>query len=231
MRKKFEYRQSGGGDPAESPIWLTIYGDMMTNLMLFFMMLWAVTRMSFESQAIANKSIQKSFVQQELKFSHIKEEKAVIPPVEEKTVIPEKIADKSVNKFEEVLKIKSDLQGIRVIFETPVLFNLGRAELNPSAVKPLDELSAWLTDVPYTVIVEGHTDDTPIKKGLRYSSNWELSLDRARNVVKYFQNKGIDPKRLVLAGYGEYHPLYPNDTAEHKRANRRIELYVVYREK
>ncbi|MBI5574688.1 MAG: flagellar motor protein MotB [Elusimicrobia bacterium] len=219
MRKKFSYIRFHGGEHAGAPIWLTIYGDMMTNLMLFFMMLWALTRMSLDAQLTAHASIQKTFVQQEIKISHIEEEKAVIP----EKIVP--------NKFDESLKIKSDLQGIRIIFDSPILFNLGRAELNPSAVKPLDELSAWLTDVPYTVIVEGHTDDTPIKKGLRYSSNWELSLDRARNVVKYFQKKGIDPKRLVLAGYGEYHPLYPNDTAEHKKSNRRIEIYVVYREK
>jgi len=221
MRKKFTYLRFHGGQHAGSPIWLTIYGDMMTNLMLFFMMLWGLTRMSFEAQSSAHSSIKKTFVQQEIKISKIE------PQEQEKAVIPEKIVP---NKFDESLKIKSDLQGIRVVFDSPVLFNLGRAELNPSAVKPLDELSNWLSDVPYTVIVEGHTDDAPIKKGLRYSSNWELSLDRARSVVKYFQKKGIDPKRLVLAGYGEHHPLYPNDTAEHKKSNRRIELYVVYRE-
>ncbi|MFA5779625.1 MAG: flagellar motor protein MotB [Elusimicrobiota bacterium] len=219
MRKKFSYLRDEGGEHPGAPIWLTIYGDMMTNLMLFFMMLWALTRMSFDAQLSAHASIQKTFVQKEIKISHIEEEKAVIP----EKIVP--------SKFDESLKIKSDLQGIRVVFSSPVLFNLGRAELNPSAVKPLDELSAWLSDVPYSIIVEGHTDDTPIKKGLRYSSNWELSLDRARSVVKYFQKKGINPKRLVLAGYGEHHPLYPNDTAEHKKSNRRIEIYVVYREK
>ncbi|MDO8735449.1 MAG: flagellar motor protein MotB [Elusimicrobiota bacterium] len=219
MRKKFSYIQFHGGEQANTPIWLTIYGDMMTNLMLFFMMLWAVTRMSFESQLTAHASIQKTFVQQEIQITRIEEEKAVIS----EKIVPD--------KFDETLKIKSDLQGIRIVFSSPILFNLGRAELNPSAVKPLDELSDWLSDVPYTVVVEGHTDDTQIKKGLRYSSNWELSLDRARNVVRYFQKKGIDPKRLVIAGYGEHHPLYPNDTAEHKKSNRRIEIYVVYREK
>lgn len=220
MRKKFSYLRFYGGEHTRSPIWLTIYGDMMTNLMLFFMMLWALTRMSFDAKLSAHASLQKIFVPEQLKTVVVREE--------EKAVIPEKIVP---NKFDETLKIKSDLQGIRIVFDSPILFNLGRAELNPSAVKPLDELSNWLSDVPYTVIVEGHTDDTPIKKELRYSSNWELSIDRARSVVKYFQKKGIDPKRLVLAGYGEHHPLYPNDTAEHKKSNRRIEIYVVYREK
>ena len=212
---KLEEREHAG-----APIWLTIYGDMMTNLMLFFMMLWGLTRMSFDAQTAAHTSLQKTFVPEQLKVAVVKEE--------EKAVIEEKIV---LNKFDETLKIKSDLQGIRIVFDSPILFNLGRAELNPTAVKPLDELSAWLSDVPYTVVVEGHTDDTPIKKGLRYSSNWELSLDRARSVVRYFQKKGLDPKRLVIAGYGEHHPLYPNDTAEHKKSNRRIEIYVVYRER
>jgi len=214
MRKKFAYKQFYGGQRARSPIWITIYGDMMTNLMLFFMMLWGLTKMSFEAQLEAQTSLRTTITKSEMKI--VGEEK--------KADVPEK-------KFDEVLKVKSDMQGIRIIFDSPVLFNLGRAELNDAATKPLDELARWLTDAPYTVVVEGHTDNTPIKKGLRYSSNWELSMDRARSVVKYFHRHGIDPKRLVLAGYGEHHPLHPNDTQQNRALNRRIEIYVVYRER
>ncbi|HAX61182.1 MAG TPA: hypothetical protein DCX95_01285 [Elusimicrobia bacterium] len=216
MKKKFSFRRFYGGQQASTPIWLTIYGDMMTNLMLFFMMLWGLTRMSFDTQIEAQKSFHTTITKTEVKIPTVREEKK---------------ADVQEKKFDEVLKIKSDMQGIRIIFDSPVLFKLGRAELNTDATKPLNEIAQWLTDVPYTVIVEGHTDNTPIKKGLRYSSNWELSMDRARSVVKYFHKYGIDPKRLVLAGYGEHHPLYENDTPSHRALNRRIEIYVVYREK
>lgn len=216
MKKKFAFKQFYGGQRAGAPIWLTIYGDMMTNLMLFFMMLWALTRMTFEAQKAAQQSLQRTITKKEIIIPHQEKEK--------KTVVPEK------PKFTELLKIKSDIQGIRVIFDSPVLFKLGSAELS-SDTKSLDELANWLLDVPYTVIVEGHTDNTPIKKGLRYSSNWELSLDRARSVVRYFRRYGIDPKRLVLAGYGEHHPICENDTQKHRALNRRIEIYVLYREK
>lgn len=220
MRKKFAYRQFYGDSRANTPIWLTIYGDMMTNLMLFFMMLWALTRMTFDSQLAAQSSFHTTITKKEMII-------APIPEKQSEESLQEKPPD---TKFSEILKVKSDVQGFRVIFDSPILFNLGSAELNPAATKPLDELADWLNDVPYTVIVEGYTDNAPIKKGLRYSSNWELSLDRARSVVRYFRDYGIDPKRLVLAGYGEYHPLYENDTRIHRSLNRRIEIYVLYRE-
>jgi chemotaxis protein MotB len=72
--------------------------------------------------------------------------------------------------------------------------------------------------------VEGHTDDVPA--GGAYPTNWELSTARALAVVRFLQSQGIDPSRLAAAGYGEYRPIAPNDTAEGRSQNRRIEIVL-----
>ncbi len=79
---------------------------------------------------------------------------------------------------------------------------------------------------PNDIIIEGHTDPTPVRGGA-YRSNWELSIARAVGVVNFFTSSGMDPKQLVAAGYGEFHPAFPNDSEEHRARNRRIELTIV----
>ncbi|HSH70991.1 MAG TPA: OmpA family protein, partial [Deferrisomatales bacterium] len=79
-------------------------------------------------------------------------------------------------------------------------------------------------------LVEGHTDDVPIRGVLaqRFPTNWELSAARALSVVRFLQEVGgVDPARLAAAGYGEYRPAVPNDSAENRARNRRIELKLV----
>ncbi|MDK2959817.1 MAG: chemotaxis protein MotB, partial [Bacillota bacterium] len=75
--------------------------------------------------------------------------------------------------------------------------------------------------------VEGHTDNLPINT-YRFPSNWELSTARATTVVRYLAEKhGIPPDRLSAAGYGEWRPVAPNDTPEHRAQNRRVDIVVL----
>jgi chemotaxis protein MotB len=74
--------------------------------------------------------------------------------------------------------------------------------------------------------VEGHTDDIPISTA-EFRSNWELSVRRATEVVRYLIEKhDLSPRRISAVGYAEYHPVAPNDTAENRSRNRRIEIIV-----
>ena len=75
--------------------------------------------------------------------------------------------------------------------------------------------------------VEGHTDNVPIRTAI-YPTNWELSANRATNVVKFFiENGQMVPVRLSASGYGEYHPIATNDSSEGRAANRRVDIVVV----
>ena len=118
-------------------------------------------------------------------------------------------------------------QGTRLSFEDQVLFDFGRAAISPTGFIFLDKIADVLKKVPYAVRVEGHTDNVPIQTH-RFPSNWELSVARAVNVVKYFAEvSNIDPKRLSAVGYGESRPVAANDSPSDRAKNRRVEILLL----
>jgi chemotaxis protein MotB len=147
-----------------------------------------------------------------------------------------------------LLKVLGDRQDIRVvgdrfIFQSEVLFDLGSAELGREGHEQLDKLATALKEISvqipssihWILRVDGHTDNLPIKRA-QFPSNWELSSARAISVVRYLISRGIDPKNLVAAGFGEFQPLEfkaeakgegkesLTDAGEHMARNRRIEF-------
>ena len=118
-------------------------------------------------------------------------------------------------------------RGVAIIFDDQVFFDLGRAELRPEGRDLLRRLAPILAAVPGTILVEGHTDDLPIRSG-RFPTNWELSTARATTVVRFLAEQGgIDPRRLAAAGYGEWRPRYPNTSAANRARNRRVEIVLL----
>jgi chemotaxis protein MotB len=109
-----------------------------------------------------------------------------------------------------------------------VLFDTGKADLKPDGLVVLDGVAQALKDLPNKIGIEGHTDNRPLNGGFPYPTNWELSTGRAMSVLRYFvEHHGLDPNRVSGAGYGEFRPLVPNDTAEHQSQNRRVEIVVL----
>ena len=127
----------------------------------------------------------------------------------------------------EISQLKNRMTVIKLTSE--VLFTSGSAKIKPAGQKVLSLIAESLSSYPDRDInIEGHTDSVPIGKNSRYISNWELSTARALAAVDYFQqNKQINPKRLKVVGYGEYHPVAGNDTAADRQLNRRIEIRLL----
>ena len=95
----------------------------------------------------------------------------------------------------------------------------------------LNQIAKAIKKVSKPVRVEGHTDNVPIQTR-RFPSNWELSVARAVNVVKYFAEvSNIDPHRLSAVGYGESRPIIANDTASNRVQNRRVEILLITEDK
>ena len=119
----------------------------------------------------------------------------------------------------------SELQGkLTVRMGERVLFPSGSATISADGKATLRKIADAFASVHDRVIrVEGHTDNVPIHTE-RFPSNWELSAARAIAVVRYLQERGIDPALLGAAGYGEYQPVASNDTADGRAENRRIEI-------
>jgi chemotaxis protein MotB len=115
---------------------------------------------------------------------------------------------------------------VKLILKEAVLFDSGSAELKEQAKRILKGVIDELKKLPNDIIVEGHTDNVPIRGGI-YRSNFELSMARAYSVIKFMQDEGIDPKRLSGIGYGEYKPIADNSTQEGRAKNRRIEISIL----
>jgi len=106
-------------------------------------------------------------------------------------------------------------------------FNSGEAVLLPGAADKIKAIAAVLMEYGLDMRVEGHSDNIPIHNA-EFSSNWELSTARATAVsMMLLRESKVDPRRMSIAGYGEYHPTASNDTPDGRRANRRVDLVVV----
>ena len=126
----------------------------------------------------------------------------------------------------------SQLQGkLTVNILDRILFDSGEAQVKPEGEQVLQKIAGVLSQFPNRQIhVVGHTDDVPLSANLRqrFASNWELSTARATAAVRFLQETAnVDPRRLGAVGYGEFHPIAPNTSAEGRAQNRRIALVVL----
>ncbi len=121
-------------------------------------------------------------------------------------------------------------KAIRVSVRGPMFFDLGKADLKPSAARFLQGLATVIQRNPFVIQVVGHTDDFPINTE-RFPSNWELSVTRATVVARYLIARGgINPARFTVMGHAKHRPVVPNDTLENKALNRRVEIIITREE-
>jgi len=118
-------------------------------------------------------------------------------------------------------------EGLVLQVSDGTLFDRGVAEISPRAFPFLNIIADIISKTTHNVRIEGHTDNLPIHTA-KFPSNWDLSTTRAVNVLRYLINKGkCSPKKISAAGFGEFQPIFPNDTAEHRAKNRRVEFVFV----
>ena len=142
-------------------------------------------------------------------------------------------------RLRQILGSRPDIHvvGDRFVFQSSVLFDVGKAEISPDGKQSLDSLAAAVLDlereippdIPWILRVDGHTDSTPLSGGGQFKSNWELSAARAVSVVQYLISKGVEPDRLAAAGFGEFQPIDKGTDEELLARNRRIELKLTER--
>lgn len=128
------------------------------------------------------------------------------------------------------LQVKQYQNMLSVDLAEQIFFDSGRATLKSGGKEVLQKVGDALIGYESKIIrVVGHTDDVPIARSLQgsFPTNWELSVARATNVVRFLQDVGIPPERLVASGRGEYDPVASNDTAEGRQTNRRIEIILI----
>ena len=141
-------------------------------------------------------------------------------------------------RLRELLRDRRDIRvvGDRFVFQSEVLFPSGQATMTVEGLAAIDQLAAAIVElersipkeIDWALQVDGHTDSRPIASP-QFPSNWELSSARATSVVKHLISRGVSPRRLVAAGYGEFQPLEEGAGDDVLRRNRRIELKLTNR--
>ena len=142
-------------------------------------------------------------------------------------------------RLRQILGSRPDIRvvGDRFVFESSVLFDVGKADISAAGKQSLGSLASAVLDlereippdIPWILRVDGHTDSQPISGGGQYRSNWELSAARAVAVVQYLVSKGVEPDRLAAAGFGEFQPIDAGTDEAAMTRNRRIELKLTER--
>ena len=228
---------------SDKPGWLTTFNDLVTLMMVFFVLLFTMSTIDTKKMGEfqyalqsglgilkAGKKVSISVSQSQPidDMSHIRTQ-AEGGDTKQESQNSRKLAS-AVRKLVEAelgIQVTHSDEGTRLAFEDQVLFDFGKDAINPEGFPFLDKIAQALTNVPCSLRVEGHTDNVPIKTR-RFPSNWELSIARAVNVVKYFaQVSNIDPQRLSAVGYGESRPVVENDTPSNRAKNRRVEILLL----
>ncbi len=209
---------------AENPLWLIVLSDIMTNLMLFFLILYVF---SLRPEGEANAEFINGFDQEHQELIKGKKAEVVLQKFKENDAAETLRAELKKAGLNDLAEVQMTDKLIRVNISAPILFRSGMADLEPNAREVLSVIGRLLEKLKDNdILIEGHTDNIPVKSG-EYTSNWALSAARADSVVDYLAaNSGIPQKKLVSAAYGEYRPIAPNTTPEGRAKNRRIEIVV-----
>lgn len=209
-----------------SSSWTLVYGDILTLLLTFFIMLFVLMK---EAEDNIYRFVDMLLISTQLDLQ-------------------EYVND---NNLEETITVNRGTKGINLTISSGALFDSGDSNIK-EALKPLleevgnavkraqvfgdvkdslvvrflDAVHDRGYDIKMELRVEGHTDNVPISNP-EFPSNWELSTQRALNVVKYItQVTGLPEESLSATGYGEFRPIRLNNSDENRSLNRRVEIYI-----
>lgn len=214
--------------------WLLTYSDLITLLMVFFVVMYSMSNISAKKYGQLASSLGSAMggggnligsgngvtnnpgVQ--IVDSEQKRLEALKNNIDE-YIAKNGLANDVVTQVEE--------KGVIVRLKNSILFESGSAQLKGSSQKQITEIGKLLKQMGNYIRVEGHTDNIPIHKA-EFNSNWQLSAIRASNVAEMLVNgAGISPDKIVAMGYGEYRPIASNSTVEGRAQNRRVDIVLV----
>ncbi|HSM92327.1 MAG TPA: OmpA family protein [Anaeromyxobacteraceae bacterium] len=199
-------------NPLHDASWLYSYADLMTQLLIFSILMLAVLGLKELNPELLKKTEQaKAEAAKAAELAKAVDELQAY--VKKQDLGDAMVIDRSADRM--VIRMKS-----------AILFKEGQAVLAPAALAIIDGLVPTLSRTPNKLRIEGHTDDVPIATEA-FPSNWELSTARAISVAGRLEAGGVDRARLSVAGYAEFHPLVANESADQRAQNRRVEIVVL----
>ncbi|WP_274654133.1 OmpA/MotB family protein [Paenibacillus humicola] len=253
MRRRSKKR---GGEKENHERWLITYSDLITLLLIFFVILYAMSRIDVDKYKVLAQSLQLEFRKadsvlemgsgvtggldkaQQPKLTKLN---AQMPDPEEVRQLEKQLRERELqdllkivrayakaNHLESQVFVADVPEGIAIRLSDQFLFDLGKADLKKGAFPVLDKLSSLFKQLDNTISIEGHTDNLPVQPGGEFQDNWGLSAGRALSVLRYFIDKdGLEPKKFKIAGYADTRPVAPNTTEANRQKNRRVEITVL----
>lgn len=220
--------------------WVISYADFVTMLLALFMVMFAVNMMGQDKVKSVNKSLEKVFTSTQT-TQNVKNEETTKEEIATNAILDgsESILDsdtimkefKANTALENSVNVLKDKRGVIIRLNDTMLFDAGSAIIKPEAMATLEKIAASLNGFNNPVVIEGHTDSTPIKNE-KFPSNWELSTARATNIISYLTQKhNFAPGRLSAVGYGEYMPIAQNDNPQNRSKNRRVDIIILSSDK
>ncbi len=214
-----------------APLWLVTFGDLMSLLLTFFVLLLSFSTISEEQFNQAMASLQQA-------LGVLRLQDGVISPIPRPPRRTQESASDAARKLrrelqvmgmEKQVKIEFDaVGGIKISLPNAVLFDMGSTELKPESFPVMQNVAEVLRDMPDAFIeVRGHTDNIPTSAGSIYRDNMQLSFFRADAVARrLFEVGGVPKEQFEITALGSNQPMATNDTPEGREANRRVEIYV-----
>ncbi|MCU0230509.1 MAG: OmpA family protein [Acidobacteria bacterium] len=215
-----------------APAWMVTYGDVMSLLLCFFVMLLAFSTMERERFKVVSGYIRDAF--------GTETERRATAPLSGATLFenpPAMTTRAKAQIFEQAkaalrglppewgTEVTLEERGVRLRIDNGPLFRSGSAELEPVAGAPLARIADLIRSSGAWATVEGHSDNLPIRSAT-FPSNWELSAARAGAVVRFLVARGLAPVRLEAVGRADTRPLGDNATDEGRQRNRRVEILL-----
>lgn len=237
MKSKFKLlNQEGKKDPLNSaPNWMVTFGDMVTLILTFFVLLLSFAQVDankFEMATSSLRGVLGALENQRIPFFRDAQQPQVYnllnqsPGATRVNDLNQKIKEMGMQNN---VMVTGTENGVMIRMGDQVLFDEGKAEIIDTAKPILEVVAESMKNEAQRILVSGHTDNIPIHTE-KFPSNWELSSARAVEVVRFLiDHAGINPRILAAAGYGEYSQLVPNNSPENRQINRRVEFEVTWK--
>lgn len=222
--------------PVGAPAWMVTYSDLVTLLLTFFVLLLSMANMDPVKFTEASSSLKDAFGMHN-EPAHVDFAIPVLPsppitpysPIQQQTT--QKVYDKIKSQIDSrrlennVGVIQNDDESIILRINDSVLFNQGSAKIAPQSYSILRTIADIIRPLPMDLRIEGHTDNIPVST-LKYS-NWDLSVERAVSVMKFFTQSDLLPlDRMAAIGYGKLRPIVPNRDDLSRGKNRRVDFFL-----
>lgn len=218
----------GGGDGGPNPLrWFISYADMITNLMIFFLVLYAMSNVEMDKLLALSDSLKKAFHKTAVESTQVGAALLSDPRRSTKTTAVSEAIEEAVRALglEAGVTVSADERGTIISLVDSYFFDMGSTVLNAKIRPTLKEVAEFIIETNANVQVEGHTDNIKVNRP-PITSNWALSSLRATEVVEFLVSNGVSPKHLSAVGYGDTRPLVPNTSVENRSRNRRIDIVL-----